>query len=337
MADLTSRWSELYAGDYQHTLLDRKRVQLTELLASIDNEGDDELALLNYMATKGKEELQPITDALLSGLEADEKKVSAISREIQKEVLESLQQLHLALESQHQTLGAEHQKLNRKLTALDDEHRGLETEYRTLGEKHQALVTKNASLQDFERKFNALSLQQASLEGLVRTETDEANLREFELLKGEHQTLRDQHKNVEEENGKLKTQIRGFRAVEEENERLKTQLRGLGTVEEENERLKTQTRGLNDKLREEVENHDVLKNTNSRTNVAFRTAEEDIRILKKKYKDLEEIADDANSWKDKYNNAKRNLEDVAEKAQDWEKKHDKLSVELQASNSRAQE
>jgi hypothetical protein len=60
MTDLTSRWSELYAGDYQHTLLDRKRVQLTELLASIDNEGDDELAFLNYMATKGKEELQPI-------------------------------------------------------------------------------------------------------------------------------------------------------------------------------------------------------------------------------------------------------------------------------------
>ena len=164
MADLTSRWSALYAGDYQHTLSNRRRVQLTELLASIDNEDDEELILLNRMATRGKEELQPITDALLSGLEADEKQLSVISREIQKEAHENLRQSHLALETRHQTLGAEHQELDRKVTALESEHQGLKTEYRKLGEEHQALVAKNASLQDFERKFNALSLQQASLE-----------------------------------------------------------------------------------------------------------------------------------------------------------------------------
>ena len=70
---------------------------------------------------------------------------------------------------------------------------------------------------------------------------------------------------------------------------------------------------------------------------AFRIVEEDLEGLRKKYKDLEEIADDAYSWKDKYNNAKRSIEDVTEKVQDWERKHGELSVELQASNSRAQD
>jgi hypothetical protein len=45
-------------------------------------------------------------------------------------------------------------------------------------------------------------------------------------------------------------------------------------------------RGLNDKLREEVEKHDVLKNTNSRTNVAFYTAEEDLKGLRRSTKIL---------------------------------------------------
>lgn len=208
------RWSVLYAGSHQHTLLNRQRVQITERLASIDNGDDGELALLDHMATKGKEQLQPITDALLSGLEADEKQLSVISREIQKKTHENLRQSHLAFGTGHQTLRAEHQELGRKVTALESEHQGLKTEHRKLGEEHQALVAKNASLQDLERKFNALSLQQASLEIRVRTETDEANPRKFETLKDEHQTLKDQHKNAEKENEKLKAQMRGLIAVE---------------------------------------------------------------------------------------------------------------------------